>query len=364
MTEPKPSQTEHALFDIIRCPVGDMILRVGVNNDIGTVRVHKACMAVASEFFRDPLNLSKDAPPTTDTNGSLTLEGDDREAFIIICQAIHLQPIDLRMVRKKLGKAAVVCSKYLCTDMVLQNILVPLKDLSIWEPEMSFEDQKELLSNIVCAAHLAGDHELLRKSSKKLISEYSGTLSGHPPYLEDPLFRCEPTLYQYMPANTERHLEQLRKLETAGMYEAAANGMLSTTKSNLTYNDDMLDQVDGHLVAQGLMPCDHALQLVNQRALELFNGRKIDEYGYYRSSASSLEDVWNELFTDKLSLGECHEDSKCSQHQQQPMRCKAWLSHVATTAKASIDRRLERAKGLCLKCYRESKDFGLKCEHS
>jgi hypothetical protein len=161
-------------------------------------------------------------------------------------------------------------------------------------------------------------------------------------------------------------LEHLQKLETAGLYEAAANGMVSTAESDLTYNDDMLDQVDGHLVAQELMPCDHALQLVNRRALELFNGMKIDAYGYYRSSVSSLEDVWGELFGDKLSLGECHEDSKCSQPQQQPTRCKAWLSHVETTAKASISRRLDRAtgKGLCLKCYRVSKDFGLKCDHS
>jgi hypothetical protein len=200
MTEPKRSQTEHAFFDIIRCPVGDMILKVGVNNDIGTVRVHKASMAIASEFFGDLLNLSKGAPPTTDTSDPLTLEGDDREAFIIMCQAIHLQRIDPCMARKKLGKAAVVCSKYLCTDMVLQNIVVPVKDLPLYYVPLA--RRKELLSNIICAAYLAGDHELLRKSSAHLISRWSGTFPGHHSHLENPLFQCEPTLYQYMPANT------------------------------------------------------------------------------------------------------------------------------------------------------------------
>jgi hypothetical protein len=148
------------------------------------------------------------------------------------------------------------------------------------------------------------------------------------------------------------------------MYEAAANGMLSATESDLTYNDDLLGQVGRFQVTQGLMPCDHALQLVNRSALELFNSIKLDGYGYQDTSVLSLEDVWMEIFKHKLSLGKYHEDSKCSQPQQEPMKCKAWLFHVETTAKASTSRRLDRAKGLCLKCYRESKDFGLECEHS
>lgn len=206
----KMKTDQHSMVDIVADPRGDMVVLVGEKgNDLGKVRVHRSTMQMSSPVFQAMLGGAsfKESTRALDETDPLIL-GDDRTAFIVVCQILHHQSFDAAMAQTHLAQIAIIADKYGCAATVLQPIFAVLRPLLLESrrrsdshvtPRKFSKEHQILLGNMIAAAYLSGDGLLLWEVSRYVV--------GHlgPEGVKDQSI-CDSALLKVVPAQLFRKL--------------------------------------------------------------------------------------------------------------------------------------------------------------
>lgn len=103
-----------APIDIVGDPPGDIVIRVGPegSEDRCDIRVHKNTMMMASPVFKAMLGGGfAEASRKLDENDPLVLEDDHPQAFILLCEVLHLREFDALTAFRQLGNITFLADK-------------------------------------------------------------------------------------------------------------------------------------------------------------------------------------------------------------------------------------------------------------
>ena len=164
-----------AMFDVVDDPKGDLVIQVGVEGDLGLVRVHKMVLVVSSAVFKTMLagNFAEAGRQYTEES-PLVLE-DDRTAFIDFCLTIHNQSKDSnRVPLSRAAPVAVVFDKYCCSHLLLQNAAWPLREYFGRSVDKTYAEELKgiglRVEDVLCISYVADDAKLFSRCTRFMIS--------------------------------------------------------------------------------------------------------------------------------------------------------------------------------------------------
>lgn len=165
----------HAPLDIIKDQKGGLVLKVGKDDDIGLVCVHKIFMTMFSPRFAEMLKEKEDDDPAGTEEDPLIIE-DERKPFIEFCHMAHGQAFGQHeFPLKNLPTITAIAEKYGCAEKTKQWIAVPLREF--FHPNLltdtdALKQQELSVQDVICIAFIAGDTRLFSRATRYAISHW------------------------------------------------------------------------------------------------------------------------------------------------------------------------------------------------
>lgn len=169
------------VVDITEDPAGDMVIKVGKNEDARLVRVHSNFLRLGSDVFRAMLSTRyAEGSKTFTTNDPLVLEDDDPDVFIKLCKVLHYQvrkEDDLKV--KDLPGLAVLADMYAATNAMkptFTSMLGPLFGPSVLIQSDSLNGYHAMtLSDLICIAYIIDDAQLFWRATRSATAFADGS---------------------------------------------------------------------------------------------------------------------------------------------------------------------------------------------
>lgn len=342
----RPSAMDKVV-DIVPDMLGDMVIEVDKDGDVGKIRVHKLLMMLASPVFKTMLDGSfQEATRTFGDNDPLVFPDDVRKPFTSLCKIIHMQPLEPQTVFEQGAEIAVLADEYRCAKKTLAPVVAQLRAL-LEDSETALDPAAATITTIkdlLCIAYIMEDQNLLwrtarhlvmHKTPKDLAEDWHSTLQLlAAPVIGKRYERC----HNICILTSLGAVQEVQKAELVNLEQTCGNFR------KLGY--------PMHKKTLGMMTCDVTYERVGRFVFGVVKMKKGKE-GSLDECDISLKDAWESYRKLAISLDMDVDHERCRRTD-----CPEALLPISQRVEAAVADSKSRVRGVCLECLQVGSPSG------
>lgn len=325
----KKRKRTHSIIEVVEDLIGDIIIKVGTDDDARLIRAHRNVLAMSSPILKTLMASQKppNVPPRIYTEADpLLLQADDSIAFMDLCNILHQQTIGAQEVPlHRILVVAIVAHKYGCAERMRSWISLPLHEF--FGPDLETDllalDKEGIdVLDAIAIAYVAGDSTLFARATRIAIAKFD-----HQQFTKNP----ENALTSLIPNAVFHSILKTHNMHLSQLEEASYQPLLEI------YNETPLRN-----------PCQEATERIGLLAFHMCKVKQ--GHRSFAMTGMSLESVWEAIASVAEVVGAPTSPTWGCEGDFPGCDSGGCTVDVRATLKGAVASDKRHTRGFCLEC--------------